>query len=183
MTSYLKSVNALFRYYKTLGEKAMDQVAEPDLFKQYNEESNSVAIIVNHLAGNMLSRFTDFLSTDGEKPWRDRDGEFENRLTNRAELLAHWEKGWACVFAALDPLTENDMERVVYIRNEGHTVAEALNRQLAHYASHVGQIIFIAKMAKGSEWKSLSIPRHKSDDYNQEKFSNPKEKRHFTDGL
>lgn len=183
MTSYVESVKKLFRYYKQLGEKAMDQVAEPDLFKQYNEESNSIAILVNHLAGNMLSRFTDFLSADGEKPWRNRDAEFENRFTNKAELLAHWEKGWACVFAALDSLTENDLERVVYIRNEGHTVVEALNRQLAHYASHVGQIIFIAKMIKDSEWKSLSIPRNKSGSYNQEKFSNPKEKRHFTEGL
>jgi hypothetical protein len=182
-TSYLSSVIKQFEYYKKLGEKAMEQLPDEKLFWQYNSESNSIAVIVNHIVGNMLSRFTDFLTTDGEKPWRNRDAEFENRPTNREELLAHWNKGWQCLMDALHALTEEQLESIVYIRNDGHTVTEAINRQLAHYPYHIGQIIYIAKMVADEQWNSLSIPRNKSSDYNERKFTQEKSKRHFTDDL
>lgn len=183
MESYLSSVKKLFNYYQTLGEKAMAQLEEKQLFWQYNQESNSIAVIVNHMAGNMLSRFTDFLSSDGEKPWRNRDAEFTDPFSGKGELMHRWQEGWACLSAALEQLSEADREHIVYIRNEGHTVVEALNRQLAHYASHVGQIIFIAKMLKNEDWQTLSIARNQSATYNSRKFSQDKEKRHFTDDL
>lgn len=170
-SNYLESVKKQFLYYKKLGEQAMEQLQEEDLFWQYNPESNSIAIIVNHLAGNMLSRFTDFMTSDGEKSWRDRDAEFKNRFNNREELLDHWQKGWACLLNELDQLQEEDLSTVVYIRNEAHTVTEALNRQLAHYPYHIGQIIYIAKMIRDAEWITLSIARNKSADYNERKFS------------
>ena len=178
--TYLSSVIKQLEYYKMLGEKAMAQLPEEALFWQYNPESNSVAIIVSHLAGNMLSRFTDFLTTDGEKPWRNRDAEFENGFSNREEVLACWNKGWQCLLDAVQGLTEAQLKQVVYIRNEGHTVMEALNRQLAHYPYHIGQIIYIAKMVKDADWQSLSIPRNMSSAYNERKFSQEKGVRHFT---
>lgn len=181
MTSeYLKSVRKQFEYYKMLGDKTFDQLTDEQLFWQYNEESNSIAIIVKHLWGNMLSRWTDFLTTDGEKEWRDRDAEFENNISDRAELLAKWNEGWNCLFAALDSLNEANFGSIIYIRNQGHTVMEAINRQLAHYPYHIGQIVFIGKMVSNGRWTSLSIPRGKSKAYNQEKFSQPKHKEHFT---
>jgi len=182
-TSYLNSVTKQFHYYKMLGEKAMAQIADEALFWQYNKESNSIAVLVKHLVGNMLSRFTDFLTTDGEKPWRNRDAEFESNFSNREELLAYWDTGWSCLFSALDNLREDQLETIVYIRNDGHTVTEAINRQLAHYPYHIGQIIYIAKMAVNEEWESLSIPRKKSGDYNARKFTQDKTRRHFTDDL
>lgn len=182
-TSYLSSVLKQFEYYKMLGEKAMEQLPEKGLFWRYNKESNSIAGIVNHLAGNMLSRFTDFLTTDGEKPWRNRDAEFENRFNNREELLAYWDKGWQCLLETVTNLTEEQLESIVYIRNDGHTVTEAINRQLAHYPYHIGQIVYIAKMAVDAQWISLSIPRNRSTDYNERKFSQEKSRRHFTDDL
>lgn len=183
MTSYLESIKKQFLYYKMLGEKAMAQLTEEQLFWQYNEESNSIAILVNHLGGNMLSRFTDFLTADGEKPWRNRDREFTHSLRDKAGLMAYWNQGWDCLMNALDQLSETDLEKIVYIRNDGHTVIEALNRQLAHYSYHIGQIVFIAKMLQNEKWQTLSIPRNTSGDYNHRKFSNPKERRHFTDDL
>ncbi|QEC53005.1 uncharacterized protein DUF1572 [Anseongella ginsenosidimutans] len=182
-SSYLKSIRKQLEYYKMLAEKAMEQLPEEKLFWQYNDESNSIAVIANHMAGNMISRFTDFLTTDGEKPWRNRDSEFENILSSREQLLTRWNQGWACVLQALDNLTEADLETIVYIRNDGHTVTEAINRQLAHSAYHVGQIVFIAKMIKDTGWKSLSVPRNRSGEYNQRKFDQEKGKRHFTDDL
>jgi hypothetical protein len=182
-TSYLSSVTKQFEYYKMLGEKAMDQLPDEALFWRFNEESNSIAVIVSHIVGNMLSRFTDFLTTDGEKPWRDRDAEFEGYLSNRQELLAYWNKGWDCLLNTLRNLKEEELELIVYIRNDGHTVTEALNRQLAHYSYHIGQIVYIAKVATGGNWKSLSIPRNKSVDFNSKKFSQEKMKRHYTDDL
>ncbi len=182
-TSYLTSVIKQFEYYKMLGEKAMEQLEDADLFWQYNEESNSIAIIVTHISGNMQSRFTDFLSSDGEKPWRNRDAEFVNRFNNRSELINYWNKGWQCLFDALTGLSENELERIVYIRNDGHTVIEAINRQLAHYPYHVGQIVFIAKMKQNLEWKTLSIARNKSSHYNERKFEQDRQRRHFTDDL
>jgi hypothetical protein len=151
MESYLNSVVKQFKYYKMLGEKAMEQLREEQLFWQYNEESNSIAVIVNHISGNMLSRFTDFLTTDGEKPWRNRDAEFTNPFQSKDELMAQWNKGWDCLMNALEHLTDVDLERIIYIRNDGHTITEAINRQLAHYPYHIGQMVFIAKMLKNDE--------------------------------
>ncbi|WP_437921548.1 DUF1572 family protein [Sphingobacterium sp. LRF_L2] len=182
-STYLSSVIKQFAYYKMLGENAIAQLDDESLFLQYNTESNSIAMIVNHVAGNMLSRFTDFLTSDGEKSWRNRDSEFEAILTTREELLKIWEKGWSCLFAALDTLKEGDLESIVYIRNDGHTVTEAINRQLAHYPYHIGQLVFIAKMVKNEQWKTLSIARHRSNDYNDRKFEQGKQRRHFTDDL
>lgn len=183
MESYLNSVKKQFEYYKMLGEKAMEQLEEEQLFWQYNDESNSIAVIVNHITGNMLSRFTDFLTTDGEKPWRNRDAEFNNPFSSKEELMNRWKQGWECIIQVLEQLTEADLERVVYIRNDGHSVVEAINRQLAHYPYHIGQMVFIAKMIKNDQWQTLSIARNKSTDYNSRKFSQDKERRHFTDDL
>ena len=179
--NYLESSIKQFQYYKILGEKAMVQVPDPALFWQFNEESNSIATIVKHLSGNMLSRWTDFLTTDGEKDFRDRDAEFENDITTREEVLEIWERGWACFFAALESLKPEDLEKIIYIRNQGHTVLEAINRQLAHYPYHVGQIVFIGKMTTEGVWKSLSVPRNQSKTFNTEKFAQAKSRRHFTD--
>ena len=171
-----------FQYYKQLGEKTFSQLSDEELFWQYNENSNSIAIIVNHLSGNMLSRWTDFLTTDGEKEWRNRDEEFEDTIKTKEQLLDKWEKGWKYLFDALAQIkTDEDLQQIIYIRNEGHTVIEAINRQLAHYPYHVGQIVFIGKLIKDNEWNSLSIPKNKSADYNQTKFSVDKKTQHFTD--
>lgn len=182
-TNLLESSIKLFRYYKGLGEKAIHQLNDEQVLAQPNDASNSIALIVHHLSGNMLSRWTDFLTSDGEKLWRDRDAEFSVSYKDKKELLADWEKGWACLFQALEALQPADLSKMIYIRNEGQTVMEAIQRQLAHYASHVGQIIFYAKVLKGDEFKSLSIPKGESRSFNQEKFSQPKERKHFTDGL
>jgi hypothetical protein len=172
--NYLTSAIKQFEYYKMLGDKAMLQTEDEKLFWQYNEDSNSVATIVKHLWGNMLSRWTDFMTTDGEKEWRNREAEFENDITTREELLGLWEAGWQCLFSALNSLKEADLNKIIYIRNEGHSVAEAINRQLAHYPYHVGQIVFIGKMVSGNSWKSLSIPKGGSALFNADKFSKPK---------
>jgi hypothetical protein len=179
--SYLTSAKKLFIYYQKLGEDAIAQLPEEKLFFQPNENSNSIAIIVQHLAGNMLSRWTDFLTTDGEKEWRNRDAEFETNINNKQELLAYWKIGWQCLFDAIEPLTLTDLDKIIYIRNEGHTVLEAINRQLAHYPYHVGQIIYIAKILADNDWKSLSIPKNKSQEYNLEKFTKKKGDSFFTD--
>jgi Protein of unknown function (DUF1572) len=177
---FLTSATAQFQYYKLLGEKTFAQLTNEQLFWQYNEESNSIAIIVKHLAGNMLSRWIDFLTTDGEKDWRNRESEFENDIITRDELIALWNKGWQCLFNALVSIRENDLEKEIFIRNQGHTVTEAINRQLAHYPYHVGQIVFIGKMLCNNKWNSLSIPRGNSKIYNEKKFAKPKHTEHFT---
>ena len=171
--NYLYSIKKEFHYYKLLGEKAMEQIPDEKLFWQYNSESNSIVTIIKHLSGNMISRWTDFLTTDGEKEWRNRDAEFENEMTDRKQLLDAWRKGWTCLFNALNSLTEKDLYKTVYIRNEKHTVLEAINRQLAHYPYHIGQIIIIAKMT-ADNWISLTIPKNKSKDYNASKSSKEK---------
>ncbi|MEQ8424837.1 MAG: DUF1572 family protein [Cyclobacteriaceae bacterium] len=148
-----------------------------------NEASNTIAIIVHHLSGNMLSRWTDFLTTDGEKPWRDRDAEFEAGYADKKAMTEAWDKGWQCLMSALQGLGPDDLNKIVYIRNEGQTVLEVVQRQLAHYASHVGQIMFIGKQIKGDKWKSLSIPKGASKAFNSDKFGKEKERRHFTEGL
>ena len=178
---YLSSIKKLFAYYKKLGEDAMNQVADEKLFFQPNEDSNSISIIVQHLSGNMLSRWTNFLNSDGEKEWRTRDAEFETHIKTKSEVYSAWNKGWKCLLNAIDPLTEADLQKIIYIRNEGHTVIEAINRQLAHYSYHVGQIIYLSKMLADDDWKSLSIPKNKSDFYNQQKFSQEKGDSFFTD--
>lgn len=178
--NYLESVRRLFQYYKKLGEQAMAQLTDEELKFQPEPESNSMATIVKHLSGNMLSRWTDFLTTDGEKPWRNRESEFEDTLEGRSQVMEAWEKGWDCVFAALGGLEEGSLQRIVYIRNEGHTVLEAVNRQLAHYSYHVGQMVFLARQIRGSEWQSLSIPKGQSEAYNEEKFAREKGRRHFS---
>ncbi|MDX1908019.1 MAG: DUF1572 domain-containing protein [Bacteroidia bacterium] len=180
---YLSSIRKQFLYYKMLGDKTLARVPETSLTWQYNPESNSIAVIVKHLWGNMLSRWTDFLTSDGEKPWREREAEFDNDLLTRERVLAHWEAGWACLFNAIDSLTPDDLTRVIYIRNEGHSVLEALNRQLAHYPYHVGQIVMLGKMILDAEWESLSIPRGGTQAYNEAKFTQPRHKAHFTDTL
>lgn len=181
MESYLTSAIKQFKYYENLGTRTFAQLSDAELITEPALHANSVSVIVKHLHGNMLSRWVDFLTADGEKESRDRDGEFEQSLNTRAEIEQAWQEGWQTVYAALEPLTESDLERVVYIRNEGHSVAEAVNRQLCHYAYHVGQIVFIGKMYRKEEWKSLSIPRNASGDYNAEKFSKDKGRTHFTD--
>jgi hypothetical protein len=178
---YHSSVKKQFQYSKTLGEKTFSQLSDEELFWQYNEDCNSVAIIVNHLWGNMKSRWTDFLTSDGEKKWRARDLEFESVIQDRIELLQKWEEGWECLFTSLESITPDNVDTTIFIRNQGHTITEAINRQLCHYAYHVGQIVFLGKMIKGSKWKSLSIPKGKSDEFNQQKFAQDKRRGHFAD--
>ena len=164
-TSYLEDSLSLLRQYKSMAERAMAQVTDDQLARTLDAESNSIAVIVKHMTGNMRSRWTDFLTTDGEKANRNRDSEFEAPPSTRAALMETWESGWRCVFAALEPLTEADLTRTVYIRSEPHSVIQAINRQIAHYACHVGQIVFLAKHFQSKQWKSLSIPRGKSADF------------------
>lgn len=183
MDSYLSGCIKQFEYYKSLGEKTFAQIPDETLFWQINEESNSIAMIIKHLHGNMLSRWTDFLTSDGEKEWRKRDEEFNPDITTKDQLLHKWNEGWQCLFNAITPLTKEDLNREIYIRNMGHTVVEAINRQLAHYAYHVGQIVFIGKITQNDQWQSLSIPKGKSAVYNKNKFAKPKRKEHFTDDL
>jgi hypothetical protein len=158
-TSYLADALAVFRQYKRLAERAMEQASDEDLTRTLDPESNSIATIVKHMAGNMRSRWIDFLTSDGEKPRRNRDSEFEAPPATREELMRLWEEGWGCVFRALEPLTEADLARTVYIRAQPHSVTQAINRQIGHYAMHVGQIVYLAKHFRSAEWKSLSIPR------------------------
>nr|WP_199002417.1 DUF1572 family protein [Flavobacterium sp. ASV13] len=179
--SYLESVKKQFLYYKMLGEKAIAQLQPEQLFISVNEDTNSIATIIKHVSGNMLSRWTDFLTSDGEKEWRNRDAEFENDLQSKEEVLVVWNKGWDCFENALNGLKPEQLSDIIYIRNEGHTVIEAINRQLAHYPYHIGQIVFYAKQLKNGSWDSLSIPKNKSGNYNAEKFAKEKEIKNFTD--
>ena len=181
--SFLSSSIKQFKYYKSLGDKTFEQLNFDELQKELAEDSNSITIIVKHLVGNMLSRWTNFLTEDGEKSWRQRDQEFMDTYTSKEDMLNAWENGWNCVFKAIEPLKNTDLEKIIYIRNQGHTVTEAINRQLAHYAYHVGQIVFLGKLIKGNQWRSLSIPKDKSEEFNTEKFGKEKSKRHFTDDL
>ncbi|WP_270088108.1 DUF1572 family protein [Sphingobacterium sp. SYP-B4668] len=184
MMSYLESARKQFEYYKNLGDCTFQQLTDEQLFWKFNAESNSIAMLINHLAGNMHSRWTDFLHSDGEKEWRNRDAEFaESGLKTRKELMEYWTSGWQCLFDALTSVGSEDLERIVFIRNQGHTVMEAINRQLAHYPYHIGQIVMIGKMMCNTEWESLSIPRGSSNEYNRVKFSNEKHVEHFTDEI
>lgn len=166
-TSYMKDAVDLFRYYQRLGEKAMAQCPDEGLFTTLDAESNSIAIIVKHLAGNMRSRWTDFLISDGEKPDRHRDTEFETAPRTRAEMMELWERGWKYVFDALELLTDSDLSRTVTIRTEPHSVMQAINRQVAHYSYHVGQIVYLARHFAGDKWQTLSVPKKKSAEFNR----------------
>jgi hypothetical protein len=166
-SSYIEDSLSLFRYYKRLAERAMEQVTDEQLFAAIDEEANSIAVIVKHMAGNMRSRWTEFLTTDGEKPDRDRDCEFVGPPATRESLMAMWEGGWICVFTAIEPLTDADLDRTVTIRGEAHSVMQAMNRQLAHYPYHVGQIVFLAKHFACDHWQSLSVPRNMSVEFNR----------------
>jgi hypothetical protein len=169
---FLESAVKRLRYYKELGDKTLALLSDSDFHFQPNEESNSIAVIIQHMSGNMLSRWTDFLTTDGEKEWRHRDSEFEVTATSGAALIKLWETGWDCCLGALSSLTENDLSKTIYIRSEPLTVVDAINRQLAHYPYHVGQIIYIARMIKNKDWVSLSIPKNKSESFNEQMKNN-----------
>jgi len=165
-TSYLNDSIDVFRYYKKLAERAMQQCPDDALFESLDVESNSIAIIVKHMAGNMRSRWTDFLTTDGEKPDRNRDTEFEDAPKTRVELMKLWERGWKHIFDALEPLGDDDLVRKITIRTEPHSVTQAINRQVAHYSYHVGQIVYVAKHLAGSKWQTLTVPKKKSAEFN-----------------
>ena len=167
LLNYLASAKRSFNQCKLLGEKAMEQLNAENLFWQYNEQSNSIAIIVQHLWGNMLSRWTNFLTEDGEKEWRQRDAEFEKIIKTKDELLDRWNAGWNCLLTTLDSLTNDDLDKTIYIRKEPMTVIDAINRQLAHYSYHVGQIVYLGKMLAGEHWNSLSIKKGGSKDFNE----------------
>ena len=166
-TSYLEDSLTLFRYYKKLAERAMEQVTDDQLSEVLDEEANSIAIVVKHMYGNMRSRWMDFLTTDGEKPDRNRDSEFEDPPATREALMNLWEQGWNYLFTALEPLSDPDMDRTITIRGEAHSVMQAINRQMGHYSYHCGQIVFLAKHFRHDRWKSLTIPLGKSANFNQ----------------
>ncbi|MEA2204434.1 MAG: hypothetical protein QOE77_1210 [Blastocatellia bacterium] len=171
---YLDDAIASFRAYKKLAEKALAQLKDEDYFVTLDAESNSVAVIMKHIAGNMFSRWTDFLTTDGEKPNRQRDLEFViEPATTKDDVRAYWEKGWQCLFNAIEPLQPADFEKTVMIRGEEHTILQAINRQLMHYAQHIGQMVFLAKHLRSADWQSLSIPRNRSAEFNSSLAAKP----------
>jgi hypothetical protein len=176
-TSFLEDSLGLLRYYKRLAERAMEQVTDAQLFATLDPEANSIAIIVKHMVGNMRSRWTDFLSSDGEKPTRNRDSEFVEPPATRKALMDAWESGWACLFQALEPLSEADLGRTITIRGEAHSVTQAINRQVAHYPYHVGQIVLLAKHCAQDRWQSLSVPKSKSQEFNQQVASGEQSQR------
>jgi Protein of unknown function (DUF1572) len=175
--SYLRDSVSLFQYYKRLGENALAQCPDNGLVATLDEENNSIAIVVKHMAGNMLSRWTDFLNSDGEKPSRNRDAEFEEPPKTRAEVLDLWDAGWKCTFTALEGLNEESMTQTVKIRGEKHSVMQAINRQVAHYSYHVGQIVMLAKHFAGANWKALTIPKEKSGEFNADVAAGKKSQR------
>ena len=168
--TFITAIKKQFDYYKLVGDKSFEQLTFQDMLWKPNEASNSISIIVKHMVGNMLSRWTNFLTEDGEKGWRHRDQEFIESYKNKEELIAAWENGWECLFNAISNLSDQDMSRIVYIRNEGHLVSEAIFRQLGHYPYHIGQIVYIGKMILNEKWKSPSIPKGKSDEYIKKEF-------------
>lgn len=165
--NYLSDSLRSFRNYKKLAERAIEQVSDEEFFATIDEEANSIAVVVKHIAGNLRSRWTDFLTTDGEKDFRDRDTEFEITLDTRESLMEFWETSWQTLFDAIEPLATDDFSRTVTIRGQPHTVVEAINRQLTHYAYHIGQIVFLAKHFRSTEWKTLSVPKNRSADFNR----------------
>ncbi len=178
---YMSNIKTMFEYYKHLGTETIQRIPEDKIHWQFNDDSNSVAIIVKHLWGNMLSRWTDFLTSDGEKTWRQRDQEFENDILDKKELLDKWNEGWNCLFHAIELANSEDLDTVVYIRNQGHSIIEAFQRQLGHYSYHIGQLVFLGKMIQAEKWVSLSIPKNASQQFNDKKFDQEKHRQHFTD--
>ncbi|MEX0275595.1 MAG: DUF1572 family protein [Flavobacteriaceae bacterium] len=169
-TQYLTSLRFEFERYKKLGDVTFSQLSEPELYWQPHGDGNSVALIVKHMVGNMKSRWTNFLTEDGEKPWRHRETEFEQPPKTKKDIISLWREGWDCLFVAIDQVGEHNQDSVIKIRGEDHTLFQAFNRQLAHYAYHVGQIVLIGKMCKGDDWTSLSIPKGDSETFNQGMF-------------
>jgi len=169
--NYLSSIKKQFSYYRSVGDRAIERVSDEQLHQSYNDDSNSIAVIIKHIAGNSISRWTDFLTSDGEKSSRNRDDEFEETAESKEKLLELWNTGWDCLFNAINLLKPDDLMRIIYIRNEGHTVMEAINRQLAHIPYHIGQIVYIAKMVTEDGWQSLTIPKGKSKAFNAGKMS------------
>lgn len=182
MDSFLNNTIKLAGYYRSIGRKTIDRLTEAELNWSPGSSSNSIATLVKHLSGNMLSRWTHFLTEDGEKEWRNRENEFDSSPETKAEVIGRWEEGWDCFISALKELTSTDLNKIIYIRNEGHTVVDAVQRQMAHYPYHIGQMIYIAKMHQ-PEWESLSIPPGQSDKFNESKFSSDKATKHFTDEI
>ncbi|WP_103865653.1 DUF1572 family protein [Aquimarina sp. I32.4] len=180
---YLEGIKKQFEYYKSLGEKTMAQIPDEKVFWQYNDDCNNIAILIKHLWGNMKSRWTNFLTEDGEKEWRQRDAEFANDINSKEELINKWNEGWQCLFDALASINKNNFDQPIYIRNIEHSITEAINRQLAHYSYHIGQIVYIGKMTTQGHWQSLSIPKGKSQEFNKKRFAQPKHKAHYTDKL
>lgn len=177
----LEGTIRLFEYYKSLTEKSIDLISEDQIHKSPQENQNSIAILMKHLSGNMLSRWTNFRTEDGEKPWRNRETEFVDDFESKKELMDYWEKGWSVLFEALNSIRDDELDSIIYIRNDGHKLIEAIERQLAHVAYHTGQIVYLAKMFAGDDWRSLSIPKGKTEEYNRKKFSQDKGRRMYTD--
>ena len=183
MNTYLSSAIKEFNYYKSLGEKTIERLDDDKLHFTPDTSSNSIAVIMQHLHGNMMSRWTDFLTSDGEKNWRNRDGEFKDNNASKETLLQLWNEGWETLLLTLKALDQSHLNKKITIRNMRHTVVEAINRQLTHYAFHVGQIVFLGKMQLGNNWDTLSIPLNQSEAYNKDKFLKPKRDIHYTDDL
>lgn len=181
--SRLDGTIQLFRYYKSLTEKSIDQIDDQHIHDSPDPNQNSIAILMKHLAGNMISRWTNFRTEDGEKPWRDRETEFVDDFESAEDLIAYWEKGWGVLFDALDSVQEDELDSIIYIRNESHELIEAIERHLAHVSYHTGQIVYIAKIFAGDSWQSLSIPKGKTEEYNREKFNRDKSRGMYSDRL
>ena len=177
----LKGIIKQFKYYKSLGDKTFKQLNDEDIHYRPNDYANNVSIVVKHIVGNMLSRWTNFLTEDGEKEWRHRDREFEDTYISKEEMIAAWEKGWKCLFDAITPLKPEGLEHIIHIRNQSQSVGDAINRQLAHYPYHVGQIVYIGTLIKDNAWQSLSIAKNQSNTFNDKKFGEVKHQGHFTD--
>lgn len=180
---FLDSAKKQFAYYRHLGSETINRLDDDQLVWQPNGDNNSIGIIVKHLWGNMMSRWTDFLNSDGEKEWRKRDEEFEDYGLTKSEIIRLWNDGWDCLEQALNGISDSDLDRIIFIRNQGHTVMEAVNRQLSHYPYHVGQMVFIGKMILGESWTSLSIPKGNSAKYNADKFAKEQTRSHYTDEI
>lgn len=172
--TYLLSVIKQLNYFKSLADQTFERLTDEELNWQFSKETNSIATIAKHISGNMLSRWTNMFTEDGEKVWRERDTEFEHEFITKDNLVSIWEKGWDCFFEAINALTDEDLERIIHIRNEPHTVVDAINRQMAHYPYHIGQIVLIGIQLKGADWQSLSIPKGASDSFNEAKFKDSK---------
>ena len=186
MIMYVESLSGIikqFEYYKSLGDKTFAQINDEQMHFKPNNYSNNISIIVKHIVGNMLSRWTNFLTEDGEKQWRNREGEFEDTYTSKKEMIAAWEKGWQCLFDTITSLNAESLKQTILIRNQEQTVIDAIHRQLAHYPYHIGQIVYLGTSIKGDHWQSLSIPKGESNTYNKEKFGQGKHGGHFTDDI